>query len=147
RRFSWSKTHLPGASPVCQANCPAAAGGWKRLNVGGVNIQATTTAKPASLKLEPGTEDAELYPASGECVFNGDGSIGEPYAKGKAGRTPPCGLKYLRSSGTETYKLRATITWEISWVGTGNPTPTALPNGTFGNDQEVTVQEAQAVNR
>ena len=49
------------------------------LNVPGFNIQATTTAKPVSLKLEPGTEDAVTYP--------GD-----------------CG----------TYKLRATVTWEIT---------------------------------
>ncbi|MGW2651994.1 hypothetical protein ACWC2T_45880, partial [Streptomyces sp. NPDC001393] len=30
-RFSWSKTHLPGASPCCQPNYQAAAAGWKRL--------------------------------------------------------------------------------------------------------------------
>jgi hypothetical protein len=117
------------------------------LNVGALNIQATTTAKPVSLKLEPGTPDAETYPASGECTFGNDGSIGEPYATGKAGRTPPCGVKYLRSSGDGTFKLQATITWEITWTGTGNPTPTRLPDGTFGNDQDVIVQEIQAINR
>lgn len=58
------------------------------INVGGLNIQATTTAKPISLKLEPGTPDAETYPASGECTIN-NGSVGEPYAKGKANLTPP----------------------------------------------------------
>jgi hypothetical protein len=114
--------------------------------VGGLNIQATTTAKPVSLKLEPGTPDAETYPASGECTINDDGSIGEPYAEGKSDRTPPCGVKYLRSSGDGTYKLRATITWEINWTGTGG-TGGDLPNGTFGNDQDVTVQEIQSVNR
>ncbi|MDT9701951.1 hypothetical protein, partial [Streptomyces sp. P17] len=110
------------------------------LNVPGFNVQATTTAKPVALKLEPGTKDAETYPASGECAINTDGSIGEPYAKGKADQTPPCGLKYLRSSGDTTYKLRATITWEITWTGTGEAGGD-LPNGTFGNDQAVTVQE------
>ncbi|WP_409470344.1 hypothetical protein [Streptomyces sp. HC307] len=118
-----------------------------QLNAGGVNIQATTTAKPVSLKLEPGTADAETYPASGECALNGDGSIGEPYAKGKADDTPPCGLKYLRSSGGGTFNLQATVTWEITWTGTGNPNPTDLPDGTFGADQAVTVQEIQSVNR
>lgn len=39
-------------------------------NVAGLNIRATTTAKPVSLKLEPGTSDAETYPASGECAIN-----------------------------------------------------------------------------
>ncbi|MEV0183985.1 hypothetical protein AB0I54_32580 [Streptomyces sp. NPDC050625] len=116
------------------------------INVPGFNIQATTTAKPVSLKLEPGTEDAETYPASGECAINADGSIGAPYAKGKADETPPCGLKYLRSSGNGTFKLRATITWEISWTGTGGAGGD-LPNGTFGTTQDITVQEIQAVNR
>ncbi len=116
------------------------------LNVPGFNIQATTTARPVSLKLEPGTKDAETYPASGECVINADDSIGEPYAKGKADETPPCGIRYLRSSGDSTYKLRATITWDIDWTGTGGAGGD-LPNGTFGNEQAITVQEIQAVNR
>jgi hypothetical protein len=115
------------------------------INAGGLNLQATTTAKPVALKLEAGTEDAETYPASGECTINADGSIGEPYAKGKADQVPPCGI--LRSSGDGAFKLRATVTWEITWTGTGNPNPTQLPNGTFGNDQDVTVQEIQSVNR
>jgi hypothetical protein len=116
------------------------------LNAAGVNIQATTTAKPISLKLEPGTADAGTYPASGECTINADNSIGEPYAQGKADQTPPCGLKYLRASGSGTFKLRATITWDITWTGTGGAGGD-LPDGTFGNDQNVTVQEIQAVNR
>ncbi|CAL9461233.1 hypothetical protein SUDANB13_02622 [Streptomyces sp. enrichment culture] len=116
------------------------------IAVGGLNIQATTTARPVSLRLEPGTPDAETYPASGECVINADGSIGEPYTRGKADRTPPCGLKYLRSSGDGTFTLQATITWDISWTGTGGAGGD-LPDGTFGNDQAVTVQEIQSVNR
>lgn len=31
RRISWSKTHLPGASPVCQPNCLSSPTGWKEL--------------------------------------------------------------------------------------------------------------------
>ncbi|WP_420341249.1 hypothetical protein [Streptomyces werraensis] len=116
------------------------------INVPGFNIEATTTARPVSLTLEPGTDDAVTYPASGECVINNDDSIGEPYARGKANRTPPCGIKYLRSSGSGTYNLQATITWDISWTGTGGAGGD-LPDGTFGNGQEVTVQEIQAVNR
>ncbi|WP_446045166.1 hypothetical protein [Streptomyces olivaceus] len=116
------------------------------LDVGGVNIQATTTATPVALKLEPGTPDAETYPASGECTINADGSIGEPYAKGKAERTPPCGIKYLRSSGNGAFDLRATVTWEVAWTGSGGAGGD-LPDGTFGNDQEVVVQEIQSINR
>ncbi|MFF1636583.1 hypothetical protein ACFVXA_02940 [Streptomyces sp. NPDC058246] len=116
------------------------------LNVAGLNIQATTTAKPLSLKLEPGTRDAETYPASGVCKINGNDSIGEPYAKGKSDQTPPCGIRYLRSSGNGTYKLKATITWQIDWTGTGGAGGD-LPYGTFGRTQDITVQEIQSVNR
>lgn len=118
-----------------------------QINVGGLHIQATTIAKPVALRLEAGTDDAETYPASGECLINDDGSIGEPWARGKSERTPPCGLTYLRSSGEGTFQLRATVTWEISWTGTGSPGPTRLPDGTFGTTQDVTVQEIQSVNR
>ncbi|MFG3291258.1 hypothetical protein ACGF3G_20920 [Streptomyces sp. NPDC048179] len=115
------------------------------INVPGFSIRSTTTAKPLSLKLEPGTPDASTFPASGECVINADHSIGEPYAQGKSDEIPPCGLKYLRSSGNGTFKLRATITWEITWTGTGNAGGN-FPNGTFGTTQDITVQEIQAVN-
>ncbi|MEU6274431.1 hypothetical protein ABZ871_18780 [Streptomyces populi] len=116
------------------------------LNVAGLNISATTTATPVSLRLDPGTSDAETYPASGECRLNDDHSIGEPYAKGKAAQTPPCGITYLRSSGDGTYKLRATITWNVTWTGTGSAGGN-LPDGTFGTTQDITVQEIQSVNR
>ncbi|MEU3334031.1 hypothetical protein [Streptomyces sp. NPDC006668] len=110
-----------------------------------LGISATTTAEPVSLKIDPGTTDAVTYPPSGVCQISGR-HIGEPYAQGKADRTPPCGVKYLRSSGNGTYALKATITWRIHWTGTGN-TADDLPDGTFGATQNVTVQEIQAVNR
>ncbi|WP_420878333.1 hypothetical protein [Streptomyces sporangiiformans] len=112
-----------------------------------LDIEATTTAEPVSLKIEPGTKDAETYPASGECKINADGSIGEPYAKGKAGETPPCGVKYLRSSGDASYKLTATVTWKIHWTGTGVNAEQPLPDGEFGAQQDVIVQEIQSINR
>ncbi|MGW1877200.1 hypothetical protein [Streptomyces sp. NPDC001975] len=116
------------------------------INVPGFGIQATTTARPVSLKLEPGTTDAETFPASGQCAINADNSIGQPYAKGDADKTPPCGIRYLHSSGDGVFKLQATITWKISWTGTGGAGGD-LPDGTFGTTQDVTVQEIQAVNR
>ncbi|MET9442816.1 hypothetical protein [Streptomyces sp. NPDC006610] len=116
------------------------------ISVPGLTLSATTTAKPVALKLEPGTEDAETYPASGECTINADGSIGEPYTKGRADETPPCGLKYLRSSGNGAFDLRATITWDITWTGTGGAGGD-LPNGIFGSEQAVAVQEIQSINR
>ncbi|MGW0740526.1 hypothetical protein ACWD3I_11520 [Streptomyces sp. NPDC002817] len=110
-----------------------------------LELQATATAEPVSLKIEPGTADAVTYPASGVCEIN-NGRIGEPYAKGKADQTPPCGVKYLRSSGDGSYPLRATVTWKITWTGTGVPGG-ELPDGNFGATQDVVVQEIQAVNR
>ncbi|MGK5697812.1 hypothetical protein ACSNOJ_33825 [Streptomyces sp. URMC 128] len=110
-----------------------------------LGIQATATAEPVSLRIEPGTKDAVTYPASGVCDID-NGHIGEPYAKGKADQTPPCGVKYLRSSGDGTYPLQATVTWEIRWTGTGGAGGD-LPDGTFGATQDVVVQEVQAVNR
>lgn len=111
-----------------------------------LNISATTTATPVSLKLEPGTSDATLFPASGECPINADGSIGAPYQAGNADQTPPCGVTYLRATSATPYNLKATITWKIHWTGTGTAGGD-LPDGTFGHDQQVTVQEIQSVNR
>ncbi|MFJ8085049.1 hypothetical protein ACIQ6Y_31080 [Streptomyces sp. NPDC096205] len=113
----------------------------------GTGLSATTTAEPVSLHIDPGTAGAETYPASGECVFKGDGSIGEPYAKGKADQTPPCGVTYLRSTGTNgAYALKATVTWKITWTSTTGEGG-KLPDGTFGATQDVTVREIQSVNR
>lgn len=112
-----------------------------------LDISATTTATPVALRIQPGTKDSKRFPASGVCPINDDGSIGKPYTKGDSDKNPPCGLTYQRAtSGNAPYKLTATITWEIEWTGTGD-TGGELPNGTFGVEQEITVQEAQSVVR
>ncbi|MEU5577264.1 hypothetical protein AB0887_00145 [Streptomyces huasconensis] len=111
-----------------------------------IDIEATTTAEPISLKIDPGTPDAETYPGSGVCEIV-DGKIGEPYAKGKSAQDPPCGVKYLRSSGDGSYPLKATVTWKIRWTGTGVDGEQRLPDGEFGAEQDVVVQEIQAINR
>ncbi|WP_408056797.1 hypothetical protein [Streptomyces huasconensis] len=111
-----------------------------------LQIEATATAEPVSLKIDPGTPDAEIYPASGVCDLVGD-RIGTPYAKGKAKETPPCGVKYLRSSGDGSYPLKATVTWKIRWTGTGVDGEQTLPDGEFGAEQDVVVQEIQSINR
>lgn len=110
-------------------------------------ISATTTATPVSMHIDPGTSDATVYPASGDCPIDAKGNIGTPYTKGDTG-DPPCAVTYLRSTrNTGPYQLKATVTWKISWIGTGQPAPVALPDGTFGTPQDVTVQEIQTVNR
>ena len=117
-----------------------------RAELATAGIWAETTAKPVALRLEPGTEDAQAYPASGDCEISDDGSIGIPYTKGDAGKIPPCGITYLRASSGEPYQLNASITWEISWEGSGS-TQGDLPNGTFETTQDMNVQEIQSVNR
>lgn len=109
-------------------------------------LYAVTTAKPVALHLEPGTKDAKTFPASGDCPVNADGSIGTPYAKGASRQDPPCGIAYLRATGGEPYQLKASVTWEISWKGTGGAKGD-LPNGTFETTQDVNVQEIQSINR
>ncbi|MGW3497015.1 hypothetical protein [Streptomyces sp. NPDC001020] len=114
------------------------------LDVPGLHIEATTTATPKGLTLDPGTQDATLFPANGQCTLDGD-SIGTPWKKGVSG-APPCGVTYLRSSGDGTFDLRATATWEVAWKGTGGAGGT-MPDGQYGSHQPVKVQEIQAVNR
>ncbi|MEV7195319.1 hypothetical protein AB0N81_26465 [Streptomyces sp. NPDC093510] len=116
------------------------------IDVPGFNISATTTAAPKSLTLDPGTEEATTLPADGECPIVGD-RIGEPYAQGKAKETPPCGIVYGRSSAGATFPLKASLTWEISWTGTGQNTPVGMPDGKIEAVQEITVEEVQSINR
>ncbi|WP_344566566.1 hypothetical protein [Streptomyces axinellae] len=112
----------------------------------GHSISATTTVKPDRLRLQPGTGNAALHPASGECVVNGEGGIGTPYSKGRAKDTPPCGVTYQRATGgNATYPLKASLTWKASWHGTGNA-GSDLPSGEYGGEQDLTVQEVQSVN-
>jgi hypothetical protein len=117
-----------------------------RAELPDTNLWAETTAKPIALHLDPGTADAETYPASGDCTINDDGSIGTPYVKGDGGKTPPCGIMYLRATDGTPYQLKASITWQISWEGTGGANGD-LPDGTFDTTQDMNVQEIQSINR
>ncbi|WP_406473897.1 hypothetical protein [Streptomyces sp. NBC_01615] len=117
-----------------------------RAELADAGVWAETTAKPVALHLNPGTDDAETTPASGDCKINDDGSIGTPYTKGDADETPPCGITYQRASSGEPYQLKASITWEISWEGSGGAKG-ELPDGTFETTQNMNVQEIQSINR
>ncbi|MER0240737.1 hypothetical protein AAHZ94_01575 [Streptomyces sp. HSW2009] len=113
----------------------------------GTGLSATTTAKPVALTIEPGTADAKLHPASGECRIAGDGSIGAAYSDDRKNQSPPCGVTYLRSTNqTGPHPLKATLTWEISWTSSSGEGGT-LPTGTFGSTTNVTVGEVQSINR
>ncbi|MDQ1017156.1 hypothetical protein QFZ43_003705 [Streptomyces afghaniensis] len=117
-----------------------------RAELPNTGLWAETTAKPVALHLEPGTEDAETFPASGNCEINEDGSIGTPYTKGDADKTPPCGIRYLRATNGTPYQLSASVTWQITWEGSDG-TGGDLPDGTFETTQDMNVQEIQSINR
>ncbi|MET9758666.1 hypothetical protein ABZ016_06365 [Streptomyces sp. NPDC006372] len=117
-----------------------------RAELPNTDLWAETTAKPVALHLDPGTEDAEVFPASGDCEINDDGSIGTPYIKGSADKTPPCGIRYLHATDGTPYQLSAGITWQITWQGS-NGTGGDLPDGTFETTQDMNVQEIQSINR
>ena len=103
-----------------------------RAELPNTGLWAETTAKPVALHLDPGTPDATTYPASGDCTINEDGSIGTPYAAGKASEPPPCGITYLRATDGSPYQLKASVTWEITWQGS---------DGTGGNLAERHVRD------
>ncbi|SNX63231.1 hypothetical protein SAMN06272735_5033 [Streptomyces sp. TLI_55] len=117
-----------------------------RAELPNTGLWAETTAKPVALHLNPGTEDAQTFPASGDCEINADGSIGTPYSTGDADKTPPCGIRYLKATNGTPYRLSASVTWQITWEGAGG-TGGDLPDGTFETTQDMNVQEIQAINR
>ncbi|MCE7080937.1 hypothetical protein [Streptomyces sp. ST2-7A] len=117
-----------------------------RASLDGYGIWAETTARPVAMRLDAGTSDAVLHPSGGRCGMRG-ASVGEPYARGRAGEDPPCGVTYLRSTHQAgSYRLSATVTWEVTWrdhAGAGG----TLPDGVVDGGTDVTVREVQAVVR
>lgn len=113
---------------------------------GGQQIWAQTTATPASVRITPGTGDATLFPASGDCPIGADGKVGEKYA-GDAKAKPPCGVKYLApTTNRPPFELNVTAKWAVSWSGSDGTTDKPLPEGVIDDPHDVTVQEYQAVN-
>ncbi|MFJ2953057.1 hypothetical protein [Streptomyces sp. NPDC087270] len=113
---------------------------------GGQQIWAETTASPTSVHIDPGTSDATVYPASGDCPIAGDGTVGADY-NGNPKADPPCGVTYLRSTqATGPFDLDVTATWSVSWTGSDGG-GAALPDGRIQQPRQVTVQEIQSINR
>ncbi|OIV35914.1 hypothetical protein BIV57_19070 [Mangrovactinospora gilvigrisea] len=112
------------------------------LDAPGITMAATATATPTKVVIDPGTDQATVYPDSGGCPANPDGTIGTAYQPGDAKKTPPCGVTYLHASTSGPYSLRASITWKITTTVAGLD----LPDGTFAaNPASVPVQEIQTV--
>ncbi|MCX4882847.1 hypothetical protein [Streptomyces sp. NBC_00847] len=157
--YAYDKVKVPGTEielrPTTKSTVNAPTWAWLdkgtfkevkvRAELPDTGLWAETTAKPITLHLDPGTQDAETFPASGDCEINDDGSTGTPYVKGDAGKIPPCGITYLRATYGTPYHLKASITWQISWEGTGGAKGD-LPDGTFDTTQDMNVVEYQATN-
>jgi enoyl reductase len=113
---------------------------------GGRQIWAETTATATTVHIDPGTADATVFPASGDCPVGAGGKVGADY-NGDPKADPPCGVTYLRSTdATGPYSLNVTATWQVTWTGSdGGPNP--LPDGRVQQPKQVTVQEIQSVNR
>lgn len=113
----------------------------------GYGIWARTTATPKHLTLDPGTRDARVFPASGNCEFTG-GQVGEPYERGRSDEDPPCGVVYERSThNSGDFPLRATLTWEVTWHDYLDPTPRPLADGVVETTVDISVEEVQTIVR
>jgi hypothetical protein len=111
-------------------------------------LWAETTAEPVSMTIDPGTEDAELFPSDGTCEIDDKGRIGEPYERGRADEDPPCGATYLRSThAAGSYELTASLTWEVHWTGSQTQGENPLPSGTFETTHTIVVNESQTIVR
>jgi hypothetical protein len=114
---------------------------------GGQQIWAQTTATPTSVHITPGTPDAKVFPAGGDCAIAADGTVGAPYS-GDAKADPPCGVTYLRSTDNRPpFALDVTATWTVRWTGSDGGGPHPLPEGVIDDPRPVTVHEYQSVNR
>jgi enoyl reductase len=113
---------------------------------GGREIWAETTAKATSVRIDPGTPDATVFPSSGDCPIGADGRVGADY-NGDPKADPPCGVTYQRSTQNRSpYQLNVTARWTVSWTGSSGG-PFGLPDGVIDNPTPVTVQEIQSINR
>lgn len=160
-RLAYAHTHVPGVrietNPVGTqtVNLPT----WVTLNQaytpvrvrasvdlgGGREIWAETTAEPAGVHLTPGTPDATVFPASGDCPIAADGTVGAPY-NGDPAADPPCGVTYLHSTqDAPPYQLNVTVTWHVTWTGSDGG-PHGLPDGRVDDPHPVTVREIQTIN-
>lgn len=101
-------------------------------------LAATVTAVPGSLTVQAGTQ----YAKPQSCEYG----LGNAAALDSAGGG--CNITYTKASAG-TYPFTADMTWNVTWnpstASTTNGTP--LPKGLSEFQQDVTVQEIQAVNR
>lgn len=102
-------------------------------SAGGLSVTATAT--PISVVWSTGDGEAVT------CA--GPGTAWRP-GMDSAAASPTCGHTYAAASGSGSFTLRATVTWQISWVG-GGDTGTEPPLTTTGSAR-IRVVEAGGLN-
>jgi len=113
------------------------AGSWRSrsatASAGGISVTATARAKTVVFA----TGDGARVRCTGP---------GTPWRAGMdpAAESPTCGHTYTAASPSSGYPMRATVTWEVSWVG-GGESGTAGPLTTSA-EVDLAVVEAGGVN-
>ncbi|MFJ5614122.1 hypothetical protein ACIQCJ_32685 [Streptomyces sp. NPDC093221] len=107
-------------------------------------VAATVVAQPYALHVEAGTSYAS--PQSCDYVFK---RVGNQYNIDTEGSG--CNITYRKATAAGgAYTLRAQITWKVHWTATADqngPVAGPMDDGYTTSEQDVTVQEIQAVNR
>ncbi|MFI1098719.1 hypothetical protein [Streptomyces sp. NPDC020917] len=113
---------------------------------GGATLWAETTAKTDSVQIDPGTPDAQVFPAGGTCSVGANGTVGADY-NGNPNATPPCGVTYQHSTQNRgPFQLNVTAVWNVTWQGSDNAGGDFDP-ATVSDPTPITVREIQTVNR
>ncbi|WP_344662334.1 hypothetical protein [Catenulispora subtropica] len=94
----------------------------------------TATATPVSVAWDFGDGSTTTCAGPGTPFPTG----GDPEAS-----SPDCGHTYTHSSGSGTYTVRATITWNVTWAGAGQVG--AFNGMTTTASEQVVVQQSQAL--
>lgn len=105
-------------------------------------LQATATATPVSLAIDPGDANAQVFTSG--CTADNAGHIGQQWA-GQASN-PTCGVLY-RSPGPHTITLK--LVWNVTWTSNdpGYPGGTVPGPVTSQGTVGVTVNEIQTINQ
>ena len=125
--FYWSD---PGSWSSLTATA-SAGGNW-----------ATVTAKPASLTFDPGNGSAAVSCAG----------PGRPWVESDGNSAPSqgaCGYQYSKVTGpgyNHPVTSTQTITWQLTWIGSGNTSGTLTQRTTATNGQ-LNVLQIKTVNR
>lgn len=94
----------------------------------------TATATPVSVAWDFGDGSTTTCAGPGTPFPTG----GDPEAS-----SPDCGHTYTHSSGSGTYTVRATITWNVTWAGAGQAG--AFNGMTTTSTEQVQVLQSQAL--